>query len=262
MERRDAIKVLGIGAVAFGGGSGAVLAQSGMKEEGSESKAMHEGSAMKHEGSAGKHEMMGFHGGEFVLPPLPYAYNALEPHIDEETMHLHHDKHHAGYVKGANKACEALMEIRQGKRDASEIKAWEKALAFHGSGHVLHTIFWSNLSPNSGEPSDELGKAIDHGFGGMDAFKTHMSAATKSVEGSGWGILAYHPMIMGLMVLQAEKHQNLTVQGAQPLLVFDVWEHAYYLKYQNKRAEFVDALWNIVDWENVSHRYAMAAMHM
>jgi Fe-Mn family superoxide dismutase len=247
MERRDALRAIGLGGLAVG--ARRVLAQSATK---------HEGSAMKHEGSMRKHEMVGFHNGEFVLPPLPYAYNALEPHIDEETMRLHHDKHHAGYVKGANKACEALMEIRQGKRDTSEIKAWERALAFHGSGHVLHTIFWANLSPDPGKPSEELTEAIDRDFGGMDTFREHMTAATNSVEGSGWGILAYHPMTMGLMVLQAEKHQNLTVQGAQPLLVFDVWEHAYYLKYQNRRSDFVKALWNVVDWEDVSRRLAAA----
>lgn len=254
MERRDALRKLSLGALAAAG-AGKALAQSATKPEGSAAKPMGGG-------SAGKHMMMtgGFENGEFVLPPLPYAYDALEPHLDEETLRLHHDKHHAGYVKGANAACKAMQEIREGKRDAAEIKHWEKELAFHGSGHVLHTIFWMNLAPEPGEPSAELAEAVDRDFGGMEPMKQHMTAATNSVEGSGWGILAFHPMTAGLMVLQAEKHQNLTVQGAQPLLVFDVWEHAYYLKYQNRRADFVKALWNVVNWPDVSQRFA-ATLH-
>jgi Fe-Mn family superoxide dismutase len=250
MERRDALKALSLGAVAMG--SGTAVAQSGYKYEKSEAK----------EGSAMKHAMMGFEDGKFVLPPLAYDYDALEPSIDEQTLRIHHDKHHQGYVNGFNKACTALEEIRAGERDMSEIKHWERELAFHGSGHVLHTLFWANLTPEKTGASDALAEAIDHSFGSMKAFKAHMSAATKAVEGSGWGVLAYHPMSMSLMVLQAEKHQNLTVQGAVPLLVFDVWEHAYYLKYQNNRGKFVDALWDIVNWEDVSHRYMMAMGHM
>jgi len=144
----------------------------------------------------------------------------------------------------------------------SEIKHWERELAFNGSGTALHTIFWTNLTPEKNEPSEPLSKVIEQSVGRMEAFQKQMSAAAKSVEGSGWGILAYCPMTMGLMVLQAEKHQNLTFQGAQPLLVFDVWEHAYYLKYQNRRADFVDALWDIVNWQDVGQRYMMAMGHM
>lgn len=200
----------------------------------------------------------GYVDGAFVLPPLPYAPEALEPHIDAQTMSLHHDKHHAGYVKGANAALTALKEIRAGTRDAGEVKRWEKDLAFHGSGHVLHTIFWANLSPTPGSPSAELAAAIDRDFGSFAAFQTHFSAAANAVEGGGWAILGYHPLVGGLLVLQAELHQNLTVQGLVPLLVLDVWEHAYYLRYQNRRADYVTAWWNVVNWDDVSARYAAA----
>lgn len=195
------------------------------------------------------------------LPPLPYAYNALEPVIDEETLRLHHDKHHQSYVSGLNKAEEELAKARQ-SGDYSLIKHWEKNAAFHGSGHILHTLFWENLTPKSqakAKPSGHLAEAIERDFGSFDAFKAQFTAATIEVEGSGWGVLAYRPMDGKLVVLQAEKHQNLTQWGAQPLLVFDVWEHAYYLKYKNARADFVKALWDIVNWDVVGERYCRAA---
>lgn len=191
---------------------------------------------------------------KFELPPLPYDYQALEPHIDEQTMHLHHDKHHLAYVNGTNAALEKLEQMR-GSGDFVAIKAVERDLAFNASGHLLHAIFWPNMSPEGGgEPKGNLAKKISQDFGSFANFKKQFSAAAVNVEGSGWGILAYEPSTAQLLTLQAEKHQNLTAQGVVPLLVLDVWEHAYYLKYQNNRAAYVEAFWNVINWEDVAAR--------
>ncbi|MFT9486910.1 MAG: superoxide dismutase [Tepidibacillus sp.] len=192
------------------------------------------------------------------LPALPYDYNALEPHYDEQTVRLHHDIHHKGYVDGLNKALEKLAEARQ-TGDFALIKHWEREAAFHGSGHYLHSIFWTNLTPNGGgEPTGALAEQIQQDFGSFEAFKKQMAAVTVAVEGSGWGILGWDRTSEQLVILQAEKHQDLTIWGVIPVLVMDVWEHAYYLKYQNKRAAFVDALWNIINWADVSRRFEEA----
>ena len=197
--------------------------------------------------------------GTYMLPPLPYAYDALEPQIDEQTMRLHHDRHHAGYVKGLNNAVSKLAEARKAS-DYTLIKHWERELAFHGSGHILHSIFWNNLSPSGGTtPRGILAHALDAAFGDFNSFKAQMIAATVSVEGSGWGILAYQPLFETTVILQAEKHQNLSQWGALPLLVIDVWEHAYYLKYQNRRAEFVENVFTIINWRDVEDRYERVA---
>ena len=193
--------------------------------------------------------------GNHSLPELPYAYDALEPVIDEQTMRLHHDKHHAGYVKGLNNAEKKLTEARA-SGDYSLIKHWEREVAFHGSGHILHAMYWKNLSPDGGgEPDGMLSQAIRESFGGFSKYKDHMIAATLTVEGSGWGVLAYQPMFESLVILQAEKHQNLTQWGAIPLLVIDVWEHAYYLKYQNRRSEYVENIFKIIDWKDIEARF-------
>ena len=187
--------------------------------------------------------------GQHELPPLPYAYDALEPYIDEQTMRLHHDKHHLGYVNGLNKAEEKLAEARK-NGDFGLVKHWSREAAFNGSGHLLHSIFWPNMIPASqakGQPDGPLADAINRDFGSFDAFKQQFAAASGAVEGSGWGILAYRPLDDALVILQAEKHQNLTQWGVVPLLVLDVWEHAYYLKYQNKRAEYVQNFFNIIN---------------
>jgi superoxide dismutase, Fe-Mn family len=197
---------------------------------------------------------------EYKLADLPYAYNALEPYIDEATMRLHHGKHHAAYVNGLNAALKKLEEARA-KADFSAVQALSKAVAFHGSGHAMHALFWSVMcpAPQSKAPaSGALYDAIVRDFGSMEAFKKHFSEAAKTVEGSGWAVLAYEPIGKRLLVLQAENHQKLTVQGSVPLLVLDAWEHAYYLKYQNKRADYVDAWWNIVNWQEVEKRYSEA----
>lgn len=196
--------------------------------------------------------------GEFTLPDLPYAYDALEPNIDEQTMRLHHDKHHAGYVRGLNNALAKLAEARD-SGDYGLIKHWEREAAFHGSGHFLHSIFWPNMGPDGGgEPGGALGSAIGRDFGGFQKFRDHFIAAASKVEGSGWGILAFSPMGNSLVVLQAEKHQNLTQWGVLPLLVIDVWEHAYYLKYQNRRTEYVENFFNVINWTNVGSRFETA----
>lgn len=196
--------------------------------------------------------------GQFVLPPLPYDYADLEPHIDAETMKLHHDIHHAGYVKGANAAISELQQIRQNGGDAiAKVREVTDRLSFNLSGHVLHSVFWKNMSPNGGgEPggSTEIGKLIKRDFGSFGAFQAHFAAAAGQVQGSGWGIVAFEPISQRLLVLEAEKHQNWTVWSVIPLLVIDVWEHAYYLKYQNKRSSYIEAFMNVIDWGNVDAR--------
>ncbi|MEW6697441.1 MAG: superoxide dismutase [Bacillota bacterium] len=190
------------------------------------------------------------------LPALPYDYNALEPHYDEQTVRLHHDAHHKAYVDGLNNAEAKLAEARE-KGDFALVKHWERELAFHGSGHILHTLFWDNMSPNGGGPATgPVAEEINKFFGSFETFKKQMSAAAVAVEGSGWALLCYNPMFKKLEILTAEKHQNLTQWGVVPLLVLDVWEHAYYLKYQNKRAAFVEAWWNLVNWQDVNNRLA------
>ena len=195
------------------------------------------------------------------LPALPYPYDALEPHIDAKTMTLHHDLHHKSYVDGLNKAEQMLTEARQGG-DLSLVKHWEREAAFHGSGHLLHTIFWRNLAPagkgGGGEPAGDLARRITADFGSFAHFRAHFTAAATQVEGSGWAILAFRPHDRALVILTAEKHQNLTQWGVVPLLVLDVWEHAYYLTYQNRRAEYVQNAFAIINWTDVAERFAAA----
>ncbi len=191
---------------------------------------------------------------QYELPLLPYPYNALEPHIDEQTMHLHHDIHHKGYVDGLNNAVAKMADARE-KGDFALIKHWEREAAFHGSGHFLHSLFWMNMAPAAGgEPTGPLAAQIQKDFGSFEAFKKQFSAAGTAVEGSGWALLVWQPQGQKLEILTAEKHQNLTQWGVVPLLVLDVWEHAYYLKYQNKRAAYVEAWWNVVNWQDVAAR--------
>jgi len=197
--------------------------------------------------------------GEYVLPPLPYAYDALEPYIDAQTMRLHHDIHHNGYVKGLNSALAAMKTAREAG-DYDLIDRLAQKAAFHGSGHILHTVFWQNMisADKSGNPAGLLKRQLEKDFGGVAPFIQQFTATAKKVEGSGWGILAWEPLGRRLVVLQAEKHQNLTQWGAIPLLVIDVWEHAYYLTYQNKRGDYVDNFMNIVNWEDVAQRLEQA----
>lgn len=202
---------------------------------------------------------IGFADGKYVLPPLPYAYDALEPLMDEETVTLHHDKHHASYVAGANAAAEKLREIAEGKLDPSNTTATVRNLSFHTSGHALHTMFWTNMSPNpKKEPEGKLAQAIKDDFGSLDAMLKVFKAASAGVEGSGWGLLGVDPVSRKLVVLGAEKHQNLEIPGLVPVLACDVWEHAYYLKHKNNRAGFIDNFVKLINWEDVEARYEAA----
>ena len=191
--------------------------------------------------------------GEYELPPLPYGYDALEPHIDEQTMRLHHDIHHAGYVRGLNSSLDKINQAIEAG-DYSLIQHWEREIAFNGSGHFLHTIFWDIMGPDQGQRSSTLNRYINNNFGSFDNFRSYFIAAASQVEGSGWGILTYEPAGDRLMVLQAEKHQNLTQWMGSPILCVDVWEHAYYLKYQNKRGDYLNAFFNVINWDSVSKR--------
>ncbi|MGO9029297.1 MAG: superoxide dismutase [Acidimicrobiales bacterium] len=195
---------------------------------------------------------------DYTLPDLPYDFGALEPHYSGEILELHHDKHHAAYVTGANTTLEKLADARD-KSDFGAIVGLEKTLAFNLSGHVLHSIFWTNLSPEGGDkPDGDLGSAIDEHFGSFDAFKAHLTQATTTIQGSGWGVLAWEPLGRRLLVEQVYDHQGNIGQGSVPLLVFDAWEHAFYLQYKNVKADFVAALWNIVNWADVANRYNSA----
>ena len=192
------------------------------------------------------------------LPPLDYPYNALEPNIDAETMRLHHDMHHAAYVKGLNTAEAKLAEAREA-RDFSLVKHWSRELAFHGAGHFLHCLFWKNMSPNGGgRPSGKLLQQIEHDFQNDDAFTAQFKAAAVAVEGSGWALLVKNTVTGRLEILTSEKHQDLSQWVVAPLLVLDVWEHAYYLKYQNRRAEYVENFFNVINWKDVEKRYESA----
>jgi len=193
----------------------------------------------------------------YALPDLPYPVDALEPYLDARTLTIHHDKHHAGYVRGL-KATLAKLEDARKRGDFAAVQSVSRALAFHGSGHVLHTLYFANLHPKPAKPKGALLTAIRGQFGGVESLVSHLSATTNKVAGSGWGLLAYEPLGRRLLVLQVEKHENQLVCGAVPLLVIDVWEHAYYLKYQNRRADYVKAIMNVVHWEEVGRRFDRA----
>ena len=194
----------------------------------------------------------------YSLPDLPYDYGALEPHYSARIVELHHDKHHAAYVGGANTTLDKLAEARE-KGDFGTVVGLEKTLAFNLSGHVLHSIFWTNLSPDGGDrPDGELAAAVDEHFGSFDAFQAHLTHATVTVQGSGWGVLAWEPLGQRLIVEQVYDHQANVGHGATPLLVIDAWEHAYYLQYLNVRADFVSAVWNLVNWADVADRFERA----
>ncbi len=189
------------------------------------------------------------------VPPLPYPEDALEPVIDKQTVKIHHDKHFAGYIHGLNATLKEIDKSRK-NGDFKAIKALSRDLAFNGSGVVLHWIYFSTIGPKAGgTPSGLMAELIRRDFGSFEAFWSQFAAASKTVEASGWGILGWEPFSKRLVVMQAEKHQNLTSWGVMPLMVCDVWEHAYYLKYQNRRAEYVDNFAKIVDWKKVEERF-------
>jgi Fe-Mn family superoxide dismutase len=192
---------------------------------------------------------------QYTLPDLPYDYGALEPHYSAAILELHHDKHHAAYVKGANTALEKLDEARH-TASFGAINQLEKALAFNLSGHVLHSLFWQNMTPDGGgKPENDLAAAIDEWFGSFEGFRSQMSEAAVNVQGSGWSALTWEPLARSLIVEQIYDHQSNVGQGATPLLVLDMWEHAYYLQFKNVRADWVDSFWNIVNWADVAERF-------
>lgn len=196
---------------------------------------------------------------QYELPELDYAYDALEPHISAEIMELHHSKHHANYVNGANAALDKLKDARENGTIAAVVTALSKDLAFNLGGHTNHSLFWKNLSPNGGgTPTDELAAAIDRDFGSFDAFKEHFSAAALGLQGSGWAVLAYDKIGQRLVIEQMTDQQgNLSIDLA-PLLLLDMWEHAFYLQYKNVKADYVAAVWNVFNWDEVARRYAEA----
>ena len=194
----------------------------------------------------------------YVLPELDYDYDALEPHISAEIMELHHTKHHQAYVDGANAAQAALAKAREAG-DQAAINMHEKNLAFHLGGHSNHSVFWKNMTPNGGgEPTGALKAAIDESFGSFDAFKKQFTAAAMGLQGSGWAVLAYDTIGGGLVTFQLYDQQGNVPVGTVPLLMLDMWEHAFYLDYKNVKGSYVDAWWNVVNWDDVAARYARA----
>jgi len=190
----------------------------------------------------------------YSLPELPYDYAALEPHYSARLLELHHDKHHAAYVAGANATLDKLAEARE-KGDFAAINQLQKNLAFHLSGHVLHSLFWLNMSKHGGgEPDGELADAIRESFGSFAGMKGQLTEAGINVQGSGWGELAWEPLRKFLVVEQVYDHQGNIGNGTVPLLVLDMWEHAYYLQYLNVKGDWVKAFWKVVNWEDVAGR--------
>lgn len=191
---------------------------------------------------------------KYALPELGYAHDALEPHVKKEILELHHGKHHAAYVTNANAMLDKLEEARA-KSDFASIPHLERALAFNVAGHVLHSIFWKNLKKGGGgEPTGALADQIKADFGSFDTFKKQLNAASSTVYGSGWGALVWEPVLGKLITTQIYDHQSNFTVGGTPVLVFDAWEHAWYLQYQNRKAEFFDALWNVINWDDVAAR--------
>ena len=194
-----------------------------------------------------------------AFPPLPYAEDALAPHISADTLATHHGKHHKAYVDGANTALDKLAEARD-KGEFGAISKLEKDLAFNLGGHANHSVFWKNMTPNAPErPEGVLAAAIDEYFDSFDAFKKQFGEAAKSIQGSGWGALVYDPIGGRLNTLAFYDQQNNMPVGSVPLLLLDMWEHAFYLQYKNVKADYVEAFWNVVNWRDVAERFANAA---
>ena len=194
----------------------------------------------------------------YVLPELDYPYDALEPHISAEIMELHHSKHHQAYVDGANAALASLEAAREAG-DMAAVNLYEKNLAFHLGGHSNHSVFWKNMSPNGGgEPTGALASAIDDSFGSLESFKKQFTAAAMGLQGSGWAVLAYDTISGRLVTFQLYDQQGNVPVGTVPLLMLDMWEHAFYLDYKNVKAKYVDAWWNVVNWDDVARRFEAA----
>ena len=196
---------------------------------------------------------------DYALPDLPYDYSALEPHISGKIMELHHDKHHNTYVTGANAAVDALAEAREQDTIGTTVNLWEKNLAFNLAGHVNHTVFWPNLSPDGGDkPTGELAAAIDDAFGSFDLFRKHFTANATSIQGSGWSVLAQDTVSGKLRIVQLYDHQGNLPMALVPIVLLDMWEHAFYLDYFNVKPDYVAAWWNIVNWADAARRFESA----
>lgn len=198
---------------------------------------------------------------QYELPPLPYDFKALEPVISEEIMKLHYTKHHQAYVNNLNKALEQLVEAEQ-KQDLPAITSLLSAIKFNGGGHLNHSIFWTNLSPKNKEggiaPTGSLEMAITKDFGSIQNLIDQLSALAVGLQGSGWAWLGYCKKNDRLMLATCENQDPLISKGLVPLLGIDVWEHSYYLQYKNVRADYVKALWEIINWKNVAERFEKA----
>lgn len=195
---------------------------------------------------------------KYTLPELSYDYAALEPNISARIMELHHSKHHAAYVAGANTALEQLAEARESNNFANVAK-YSKDLAFNLGGHTNHSIFWNNLSPEGGDkPEGELAAAIDDAFGSFDAFRAHFTAAAMGIQGSGWALLSFEGLGGNMIIEQLFDQQGNVPVATTPLLMLDMWEHAFYLDYVNVKADYVKAFWNIVNWADVAKRFEAA----
>ncbi len=248
MSRRKAVGVLG--AVGFAG-MAATAAGQGEKPAG---------------GSAGFDPLAGTWNaekGEYTLPPLPYAFDGLVPFIDAGTMEFHHDRHHQAYVSGANNALKELAKLRD--MDApppNQVKLWTNQLSFHLGGHINHALFWQMMKPQKdgggGMPKGFLAQAILDNFGTHEKFARVFRAAASSVEGSGWAWLGVDSISKKLVLLQMEKQQDMLPPGVKPILGIDMWEHAYYLTYQNVRADYITAFLSVVNWEFADQMYQAA----
>jgi superoxide dismutase, Fe-Mn family len=200
---------------------------------------------------------------KYELPPVPYAYDALEPHIDARTMEIHHTKHHQTYTDKLNAALEKCPQEIQNK-DIVEILSNLKqvpadqlsAINFNGGGFDNHRIFWNNMKPNGGgEPAGSIASAINSSFGSFSAFKEKFSSTTALIQGSGWGWLAYNPSSKKVEYKSMPNQTSPRTEGLIPLLGCDVWEHAYYLKYQNRRPDYISAWWNVINWDDATKRF-------
>jgi len=191
--------------------------------------------------------------GNFILQPLPYPEDYLEPVIDAETVHLHYTYHHGGAAKKANTDLKMIKKALK-ENNLAEVDYWTKKFEYHFSSHVLHTIYWTNLTKKKTEPKGELKKRIEKDFGSVDKLKSLLAKLSKTVVGAGWGILGYQIYTDSLVCIQCEDHHHLTQWGVVPLLAIDVWEHSYYLKYKNKRGKYVDEIMTILNWDDVARR--------
>lgn len=205
--------------------------------------------------------------GKYTLPKLPYSYDALEPHIDARTMEIHHTKHHQTYTDKLNAALEKCSTDIQNKDiieilgDLNQVPEDQKsAINFNGGGYDNHKLFWENMKPNGGgEPGGAVADAINASFGGFADFKEKFSSQTAVIQGSGWGWLVYNPTSSKVEYIAMPNQTSPRTKGLIPLLGLDVWEHAYYLKYQNRRPDYVSAWWNVVNWDEVENRLSKAS---